>query len=109
LKLLQACRLLQQHLQRHGRLPLFDLNFGWADINIFIGHFWRSNFISPTALAYLWPKRADVADAKSNPQWQKEWVLQLSWVACNMVDTCCHTPQQHGFTKHNENIFLYIT
>ena len=28
LKLLQACRLLQQHLQRHGRLPLFDLNFG---------------------------------------------------------------------------------
>ena len=27
LKLLQACRLLQQHLQRHGRLPLFDFNF----------------------------------------------------------------------------------
>jgi hypothetical protein len=20
---------LQQHLQRYGRLPLFDLNFGW--------------------------------------------------------------------------------
>ena len=28
LRLLQACRLLQQHLQRHNRLPLFDLNFG---------------------------------------------------------------------------------
>ena len=28
LRLLQACRQLQQHLQRHGRLPLFDLNFG---------------------------------------------------------------------------------
>ena len=28
LKLLHACRQLQQHLQRYGRLPLFDLNFG---------------------------------------------------------------------------------
>ena len=28
MKLLHACRQLQQHLQRYGRLPLFDLNFG---------------------------------------------------------------------------------
>jgi hypothetical protein len=28
LKFLHACRQLQQHLQRYGRLPLFDLNFG---------------------------------------------------------------------------------